>query len=88
MMNQILMNKYDADALAFRVTYQNEKLRESEAYENEVDRLIDVTMSCNRREAILWLVKFMEDAIKYGIETRDLGWKTRFLAAYDICSDL
>lgn len=87
-MIQVLCKKYDARALAFRITYQNEDIRNTDAYEQELDRVYDETMSCNRHEAIKWTVKFMEDAINYGIESQDLGWKAKFLAAYDVCEGL
>lgn len=87
-MTQVLLNKYDARALAFKVTYQNESIRASEEYEAATDDLLDMTMSCNRREAIKWMVHEMEEAIKYGIESRDKGWQHKFLAAYDICERL
>jgi len=87
-MIQILCNKYDARSLAFRITYQNDGIRESEAYIDAMDDLLDETQSCNRQEAIKWMVKHMEDAITYGIRTQNKDWKFRFLAAYDICRGL
>ena len=88
MMNQVLCNKYDARGLAFRITYQNDGIRESEAYTDAMDDLLDETQSCNRQESIKWMVKHMEDAITYGIRTQNKDWKFRFLAAYDICRGL
>lgn len=88
MMTMLINGKYDAKALAFRVTYQNEAIRESEAYEDELDRVYEATMSCNRREAIMWTKKFMEDAVSYGVNTKDRSWKEKFLAAYDVCNAL
>ena len=87
-MIQVLCGKYDARALAFRITYQNEAIRATDAYEEELDRVYEATMSCDRQEAIMWTIKFMENAIRYGIATRNLDWKVRFLAAYDVCRGL
>lgn len=87
-MIQILCNKYDARALALRITYQNDGIRCSNQYLDATNECIDETMSCNRSEAIAWMVKRMEDAINYGISTQKKDWKYRFLAAYDICTEL
>lgn len=86
-MIQILCNKYDARALAFKVAYQSD-IRATEAYENELENVYETTMSCNRSEAIRWLVNMMEDAISYGIKTQNRDWKEKFLAAYDVCREL
>lgn len=45
---------------------------------------IDTTMSCNQLEAVKWLEYYMVNAIAYGIATKNLDWKTKFLAAYDL----
>lgn len=87
-MIQILCNKYDARALAFRITYQNDSIRDSQAYTEAMDDLMDETMSCNRHEVIKWMVRSMEDAINYWRSTQNKDWKYRFLAAYDICDRL
>ena len=45
---------------------------------------IDTTMSCNQLEAVKWLEHYMANAIAYGFFTKNLDWKTKFLAAYDL----
>ena len=45
---------------------------------------IDTTMSCNQLEAVKWLEYYMANAIAYGVTTKNLDWKTKFLAAYDL----
>ena len=49
---------------------------------------IETTMSCNKKEAIEWMKYYMANAIAYGIQTKNLDWKTKFLAAYDIFIEL
>lgn len=49
---------------------------------------IELTMSCDMQEAINWMKYWMADAIAYGIMTKNLDWRTKFLAAYDIFNDL
>lgn len=86
-MIQILCKKYDARGLAFRITYQSD-IRTTDDYQEALDEACEQTMSCNRQEAIKWLVNMMEEAIRYGIATQDKGWKSKFLAAYDICESI
>lgn len=49
---------------------------------------IETTMSCDKEEAINWMKYYMENALAYGIETKNLDWRTKFLAAYDILQGL
>ena len=49
---------------------------------------IDSTMSCDQEEAINWMKYYMANAIAYGIQTKNLDWRTKFLAAYDILEGL
>lgn len=53
-------------------------------YQDAKDAMIDVTMSCDREEAIKWMKYFMANAIAYGIQTKSLDWRTKFLAAWDL----
>lgn len=87
-MIQILLNKYDARGLAFRIAYSDKDIRETEGYNDAEDELLEMTMSCNRREAIKWMVHEMEEAIKYGLTSQDRNWRYKYLAAYDICDRL
>jgi len=86
-MTQILCNKYDARALAFRIAYQSD-IRSEEAYKEAKDELLDETMSCDVQEAIDWMIHEMESAIRYGKLTQNRDWRYKFLAAYDICDKL
>lgn len=52
------------------------------------DWFIETTMSCNTEEAINWMKYYMANAIAYGIQTRNLDWRTKFLAAWDIFNKL
>ena len=45
---------------------------------------IETTMSCDEDEAINWMKYYMANAIAYGIETKNLDWRTKFLAAWDL----
>ena len=45
-------------------------------------------MSCNEQEAVNWMKYYMANAIAYGIQTKNLDWRTKFLAAWDLFLEL
>lgn len=57
-------------------------------YEDAKHWFIETTMSCNKNEAIEWMKYYMSNAIAYGIQTKNLDWRTKFLAGYDIFNSL
>ena len=57
-------------------------------YEDARDWFIETTMSCNRSEALNWMKYYMANAIAYGIMTKNLDWKTKFLAAWDLFHEI
>lgn len=63
-------------------------LRMTEDYERCYDMFIELTMSGNKTEAIQWSRYWMANAIAYGQKTRNLDWRTKFLAAYDLLNNL
>lgn len=63
-------------------------LRVTEDYEDAKYWFVDTTMSCDLEEAIGWMKFYMENAIAYGIQTKNLDWRTKFLAAYDLFNEL
>lgn len=58
------------------------------SYEESKSWIVDTTMSCDRQEALAWMNTYMMYAIAYGIETKDLDWQNKFMAAYDIMTEL
>lgn len=77
---------YDAGTVAFQIEYNNPgvDLRADEDYKDAEHWFIETTMSCNEQEAIEWMKYYMANAIAYGIQTKNLDWRTKFLAAYDL----
>lgn len=79
---------YDARIVAMMAARSFEK--NCKDYKQDPDYIearhvfIDTTMSCNQREAVQWLQYYMANAIAYGIQTKNLDWKTKFLAAWDL----
>lgn len=77
---------YDIDTVAFMIDYNNpgkNYFRDTAEYEDAKDVFYEVTSSCDKDEAIHWMQYFMLNAIAYGY-TKDLNWRTYFMAAYDI----
>lgn len=70
------------------VARANTDLRKTADYDDAKDWFIDTTMSCTQREAISWMNYYMANAIAYGIQTKNLDWRTKFLAAYDLFIEL
>ena len=57
-------------------------------YKDAQDWFIETTMACDKAEAMNWMKYYMTNAIAYGIETKNLDWRTKFLAAYDLFNGL
>lgn len=81
---------YDASTVAFQIEYNNPTIdfRNDADYEDAKNWFIDTTMSCDKKEAINWMTYYMANAIAYGIETKNLDWRTKFLAAWDLFNSL
>lgn len=81
---------YDVDTIAFQIDYNNPGVdfTKDPDYEDAHYWFIETTMSCTKEEAINWMKYYMSNAIAYGIQTKNLDWRTKFLAALDIFSNL
>lgn len=81
---------YEASIVAFQIEYNSktEDLRLNPDYIDAKEWFIDTTMSCDREEATNWMKYYMANAIAYGIQTKNLDWRTKFLAAYDLYNGL
>lgn len=83
---------YDARVLAFKCEASfgrsGKDYHEEPDYIDAKDWMLETTMSCNKQEAIEWMKFYMGKAIAYGIESKNLDWKTKFLAAWDLFHSL
>lgn len=81
---------YDARTVAFQIEYNNPDVdfRKDADYEDAKFWFIESTLSCDEDEAINWMKYYMVNAIGYGIKTKNLDWRTKFLAAYDLFNSL
>lgn len=83
--SKVKANAYDADVVAMKAMEAlGTNYKQNEDYTDAHYWFIETTMSCNEEEAINWMKYYMADAIAYGIQTKNLDWRTKFLAAYDI----
>ena len=83
---------YDVNMLAFLIRSDYERVDvnylELSDYRDTKDWFIDSTMSCDLDEAKQWMKYYMSNAIAYGIQTKNIDWQTKFMAAYDIFNSL
>ena len=57
-------------------------------YKDAHNIFIDLTMSCDRGEAMNWMMEWVVDAVAYGFQTGNTDWQHKFLAARDILNSL
>ena len=62
--------------------------RSSELYEAHESTQIELTMSCNKEEAIAWMTVFMTEALAAGLGVCDVNLRAKFLTAHDIRQSL
>lgn len=88
--SKIKAQAYDADIVALKLELYGggETIRQSESYTDAKEWFLETTMSCDKGERINWLKYYMINAIAYGIATKDLDWRNKYLAAYDIFKGL
>lgn len=90
--SKVKARAYEASVVAAQAAHAFEKSGKN--YKDEADYkdakhwFIETTMSCNEEEALNWLKYYMVNAIAYGIATKNLDWRTKFLAAWDIFEGL
>jgi len=71
-----------------QILQKHPNIRNGSDYEDADSTFIELTMSCDKEEAEIWMRAWIQDAIAYGIETQSLDWQDKFLAAYDIYKSL
>jgi hypothetical protein len=89
--SKVKAQAYDAGTVAFLIKYREKSSivwNEEPDYKDAKHWFIETTMSCTHEESIEWMKYYMANAIAYGIQTKNLDWRTKFLAAWDIFNDL
>ena len=79
---------FDSDVLAMKAKESIKDYKNDSDYNETLDLLYDVTMSCDKQKAIDWARYYMKTAIVYGLDSQNLDWKTKFLAAHDLLEAL
>lgn len=79
---------YPFHAVYTKIMLKVPDIQSSASYADAKEWIIDVTMSCDKQEALAWMNTYMVNAIAYGIETKDLDWQNKFVAAFDIMTEL
>lgn len=79
---------FDSDVLAMKAKESIKNYKNDSDYNETLDLLYDVTMSCSKQEAIKWAEYYMKTAIVYGLDSQNLDWKTKFLASHDLLEAL
>lgn len=77
---------YDLGTIEFLIQYNNPKrdFRSEAEYKEAYDMFIELTMSCNEKEAISWAKYWVMNSIAYGNQTKDRKWMVFFMAANDL----
>ena len=90
--SKVKAQAYDAAVVATHAmkAFEQDGLdyKEDADYVDAKDWFIDTTMSCDEKEAIGWMQYYMANAIAYGIQTKNLDWRTKFLAAWDLFNSI
>lgn len=79
---------YKPDELARKIKEKEPKIKCTEEYRETMNVYIDETMSCDADEAFHEMVHFGRMAIQYGLDTKNLDWKVKFIVAWDISHNL
>lgn len=90
--SKVKAQAYDANIVAMKAMRCFElkciDYKEAPGYTDARETFLDLTMSCDREEAANWMNYWMSNAIAYGIQTKKMDWKTKFLAAYDLFEEI
>lgn len=75
---------YKAPDLAKKIVEKDPEIRYTKEYGETQDAYIDYTHSCDVGEAVAWMIHIGKMAIQYGLDTKNLDWKVKFIVAWDI----
>ena len=80
---------YKMPDVAEKIKQKDPELVLTDDYRETLDVYIDETMSCDSPEdAVSWMVHVGRLAIQYGLDTKNLDWKVKFMVAWDISHNL
>ena len=76
--------EYKSADIAEKIKKMNPDLVLTDDYRDTMDVYIDETHSCDLEEAVRWMAHTGKLAIQYGLDTKNLDWKVKFIVAWDI----
>lgn len=87
---KVKAQSYQANVVALQIELAHKTVdpRQKAEYSEAKNIFIECTMSCNQKEAAGWMEYWAVNAIAYGLQTKAKDWQYKFLAAYDLWSEL
>jgi len=76
--------EYKPADIAEKIKKMNPDLVLTDDYRDTMDVYIDETQSFDPYEAVRWMAHTGKLAIQYGLDTKNLDWKVKFIVAWDI----
>ncbi len=73
-----------AAELAGRLTEGAEDIRSTSGYKDSKEWLMMATEGAEEHLKAEWMRYYMVNAIAYGLQTKGLDWREKFLAAHDL----
>jgi len=90
--DKVKVQAYEASEVAMKakraLNKDGKDYKDDPDYKDAKYWFIETTMTCVPEEARIWMEYYMTNAIAYGIKTKNLDWRTKFLAAWDIFETL
>ena len=84
----LVQSKYACEDVAQKIirtfSAKGKDYRKEKDYKESSRVFIELTMSCDEFECISWMEHWMATAMAYGIQTKNLDWQTKFMAAWNI----
>ena len=81
--------EYNTPEIAKKIMLKDPELVLTEDYRDTLNVYIEETKTCDSpEEAVSWMVHTGKLAIQYGLDTKNLDWKVKFMVAWDISHNL
>lgn len=89
MMALVKCMDYKLPEIAEKIKKTDPELFLTDDYRETMDVYIDETHSYDSvDDAVSWMVSTARHAIRYGLDTKNLDWKVKFIVAWDIAHNL
>ena len=79
---------YDFHEVVKSIIISSPDIRKMDGYPEARKAYVSFSSGCENEDDIVhWMSHFCRLSIQYGIETKNLDWKIKFIAAWDIVSE-